>query len=55
VLDPQGRELAQAELVVVAAGPGSLALARPALPLQPIRGQLSWAPAQPGEQCPDRP
>jgi tRNA 5-methylaminomethyl-2-thiouridine biosynthesis bifunctional protein len=47
VLDVQGRALAFAELVVVAAGPATRALlgtldAAP-LPLQAIRGQVSWA------------
>jgi tRNA 5-methylaminomethyl-2-thiouridine biosynthesis bifunctional protein len=42
LLNAQGHCLAQAPLVVVAAGAGSPALARPAVPLQAIRGQLSW-------------
>jgi tRNA 5-methylaminomethyl-2-thiouridine biosynthesis bifunctional protein len=48
VLDAQGRELAQAELVVVAAACASAALldahlppSNP-LPLNPVRGQISW-------------
>ena len=59
VLDAAGQMLAQAELVVLAAGHGSGALAESAgginpLALQPIRGQASWglhapdtAPAMP--------
>lgn len=47
VLDATGQVLAQAELVVLAAGYGSAALADstgwvPALALQPIRGQATW-------------
>ena len=47
VLDAAGQMLAQAELVVLAAGHGSAALAESAgvvnpLALQPIRGQASW-------------
>ena len=55
MLDAAGQELASAELVVVAAGYGSRALAvaaaegveRP-LALQAIRGQVSWAFHAPG-------
>jgi len=48
VLDAAGRELASAELVVLAAGHGSRALAETAglanpLALQAIRGQVAWA------------
>lgn len=39
--DAQGNTLAQAERVVIAAGFESAILA-PALPLQPVRGQLTW-------------
>lgn len=39
--DAQGQTLAQAERVVVAAGFNSATWA-PTLPLQPVRGQLSW-------------
>ncbi len=45
VLDTQGDVLAEAELVVLAAGPACnalLAALAPPLPLQPVRGQLSW-------------
>ncbi|MDD2846799.1 MAG: FAD-dependent 5-carboxymethylaminomethyl-2-thiouridine(34) oxidoreductase MnmC, partial [Rhodoferax sp.] len=51
-LDAQGRTVAEAELVVLAAGPACNALLAPLaaapLPLQPVRGQLSW-----GLQAPD--
>jgi tRNA 5-methylaminomethyl-2-thiouridine biosynthesis bifunctional protein len=47
VQDAHGKVLAHAELVVVAAGPASRALlgdlAPEAMPLQAIRGQVSWA------------
>ncbi|CAN5186795.1 FAD-dependent 5-carboxymethylaminomethyl-2-thiouridine(34) oxidoreductase MnmC [soil metagenome] len=46
VLDEAGHPLAEAELVVLAAGPGTRRLAESAgvvLALQPIRGQASWA------------
>ena len=49
VLDPEGALIAMADLVVVAAGPGTAALLSAsspeinALPLQPIRGQVSMA------------
>lgn len=55
LLDAQGRELARAELVVLAAGYASLALAAGAdtdkdgeLALQAIRGQVSWGRHGPG-------
>lgn len=54
VLDAQGRELARAELVVLAAGFASRALAAGAdeeageLALQAIRGQVSWGRHAPG-------
>lgn len=45
-LDAQGIPLAEAECVVLAAGPACNALLAPSgaagLPLQPVRGQLSW-------------
>ncbi|SFC67308.1 tRNA 5-methylaminomethyl-2-thiouridine biosynthesis bifunctional protein [Polaromonas sp. OV174] len=53
VLDASGQELAQAELVVLAAGHASRALAETAqdqpLALQAIRGQVSWARHEPTE------
>ncbi len=53
VLDATGQELASAELVVLAAGHSSRALAGTAglpfpLALQAIRGQVSWAVHEPG-------
>ncbi|HAU57461.1 MAG TPA: FAD-dependent cmnm(5)s(2)U34 oxidoreductase [Comamonadaceae bacterium] len=51
VLDSAGQSLGEAEVVVLAAGPACNALLEqvqgPHLPLQPVRGQLSWGP-QPG-------
>ncbi|MDD0814520.1 FAD-dependent 5-carboxymethylaminomethyl-2-thiouridine(34) oxidoreductase MnmC [Curvibacter sp. HBC28] len=55
LLDAQGQVLASAALVVIAAGPGSRALGEPLVPLQALRGQLSWAVAQAGEQLPPHP
>ena len=43
LIDAQGRVAAQAQLVVVAAANASAALLGAALPLQPVRGQVSWA------------
>ena len=53
VQDAQGQALAQTDLVVVCAGPQSGVVAqavvhRP-LPLQPIRGQVSWGRYAPGD------
>jgi len=42
LLDERGTELARTSLVVVAAAHASAALSRAALPLQPVRGQVSW-------------
>lgn len=44
VLDAQGHSLAQADMVVLAAGYASRLLADGGLPLQAIRGQVSWGP-----------
>ena len=41
-LDAQGQVLAQASLVVIAAGAGSPTLLADRWPLQPVRGQVSW-------------
>ncbi|CAN7450112.1 FAD-dependent 5-carboxymethylaminomethyl-2-thiouridine(34) oxidoreductase MnmC [Acidovorax sp. LjRoot129] len=41
-LDSQGRVLAEAPTVVIAAGAGSAALLEHRWPLQPVRGQVSW-------------
>ena len=43
VMGPQKEELASADLVVVAAAYTSATLLAAPLPLQPIRGQVSWA------------
>lgn len=42
-LDAQDQLLAQAPLVIVAAGPESRRLCAPAVPTQALRGQLTWA------------
>jgi tRNA 5-methylaminomethyl-2-thiouridine biosynthesis bifunctional protein len=54
VIDARSRELARAGLVVVAAAQASAALLAAALPLQPVRGQVSWA-AEAGEALPPFP
>jgi tRNA 5-methylaminomethyl-2-thiouridine biosynthesis bifunctional protein len=54
VIDAQGRELAHADLVVVAAAHASASLLRTPLPLQPVRGQVSWA-AEAAETLPPFP
>ena len=54
VIDAHGREVARAGLVVVAAAHASTALLGSALPLQPVRGQVSWA-AEAGEALPPFP
>lgn len=41
-LDAQGHVLAQAPVVVIAAGAGSSTLLAKRWPLQPVRGQVSW-------------
>ncbi|PUA97320.1 tRNA 5-methylaminomethyl-2-thiouridine biosynthesis bifunctional protein [Acidovorax sp. 107] len=41
-LDAQGQVLAQAPVVVIAAGAGSSPLLADRWPLQPVRGQVSW-------------
>lgn len=43
LIDAQGHVTARAQLVVVAAAHASAALLGSALPLQPVRGQVSWA------------
>lgn len=44
LLDREGVEIARCEVVILAAGQGSAALAT-GLPLRPVRGQASWAAA----------
>jgi len=54
LIDAQGATLALADRVVIAAGFESAALA-PALPLQPVRGQLSWGRMPDGLTLPRSP
>lgn len=54
-LDEAGQPLARAALMVVAAGPGSRALAEPAVPLQALRGQLSSAQQEATDRLPPWP
>ncbi len=49
VLDSLGRPLAQADIVVLAAGYNSAQLQESGLPLQAIRGQVSWAWREAGQ------
>ncbi len=51
-LDADGRPLAQAPLVVIAAALGSAPLAGNRLWLHPVRGQVTWAPHAPGQCLP---
>jgi tRNA 5-methylaminomethyl-2-thiouridine biosynthesis bifunctional protein len=53
--DASGSELARADLVVVAAAGASETLLAAGLPLQPVRGQISWAEHQPGQDFPPFP
>ena len=53
-LDAQGQVLAQAPLVVIAAGAGSPTLLADRWPLQPVRGQVSWG-RYPAHQPPPAP
>ena len=50
-LDTAGQPLAEADVVVLATGPASNTLLAtvqaPLLPLQPVRGQMSWGPQAP--------
>ena len=55
LLDAQGAELAGADLVVVAAAHASAALLPAALPLQQVRGQVSWALHDAGQNLPPFP
>lgn len=54
-LDETGQLLAQAALMVVAAGPGSRALAEPQVPLQALRGQLTSARQAESDRLPPLP
>ncbi|WP_298931892.1 FAD-dependent oxidoreductase [uncultured Ramlibacter sp.] len=52
LLGAGGTVLARADLVVVACAHGSEALLEAGLPLQPVRGQVSWAPRAEGQDFP---
>ena len=54
LFDANGAVLAEAELVVLAAAHGTAALLE-GLPLQPVRGQVSWAFVQAGASLPPFP
>lgn len=54
LLDADGELLAEADRVVIAAGHHSAALA-PAMPLQPVRGQLAWGRMAEGMHLPPMP
>ncbi|CAN7293789.1 tRNA (5-methylaminomethyl-2-thiouridine)(34)-methyltransferase MnmD [Acidovorax sp. LjRoot117] len=51
-LDEQGHVLAQAPVVVIAAGAGSLPLLPAHWQLQPVRGQVSWGAASTAAEAP---
>jgi tRNA 5-methylaminomethyl-2-thiouridine biosynthesis bifunctional protein len=53
--DTSGAVRARAELVVLAAGHGTARLVGDALPLQPVRGQVSWGLQRPGQVFPPFP
>jgi tRNA 5-methylaminomethyl-2-thiouridine biosynthesis bifunctional protein len=55
LLDSGGQLLAEADLVVVAAAGASARLLGRELPLQPVRGQVSWDLQQPGQVFPPFP
>lgn len=55
LFDEQGRQAAQAPLVVVAAALGSGPLAGHRLALQPVRGQVSWGLQSPTQALPPFP
>ena len=55
LLDVRGTALAQVGLVIIAAAHASGALSGSGLPLQPVRGQVSWAPHQAGSTLPATP
>jgi tRNA 5-methylaminomethyl-2-thiouridine biosynthesis bifunctional protein len=52
LFDEEGRKLGQASLVVLAAAHGTGALWGGALPLQPVRGQVSWGSHTSGAALP---
>ncbi len=53
--DAGGAVVARADLVVLAAAHGTASLIGDALPLQPVRGQVSWAPQSPEQALPPFP
>jgi tRNA 5-methylaminomethyl-2-thiouridine biosynthesis bifunctional protein len=53
--DADGAVVAHADLVVLAAAHGTARLIGGALPLQPVRGQVSWALQPPGQALPPFP
>jgi tRNA 5-methylaminomethyl-2-thiouridine biosynthesis bifunctional protein len=53
--DAGGAVVARADLVVLAAATGTASLIGGALPLQPVRGQVTWAPQSPEEALPPFP
>jgi tRNA 5-methylaminomethyl-2-thiouridine biosynthesis bifunctional protein len=53
--DAGGAVVARAELVVLAAAHGTASLIGDALPLQPVRGQVSWALQSPDQALPPFP
>ncbi len=55
LFDGHGALVSRADLVVLAAALGNTSLTKGALPLQPVRGQVSWARRQPGQAFPDFP
>nr|WP_236589316.1 FAD-dependent 5-carboxymethylaminomethyl-2-thiouridine(34) oxidoreductase MnmC [Ramlibacter aurantiacus] len=55
VLDAHAREIDRAPLVVIAAAIGSAELASRRVLLQPVRGQVSWAPHESGIALPPTP
>jgi tRNA 5-methylaminomethyl-2-thiouridine biosynthesis bifunctional protein len=52
LFDGRGALLARADLVILAAALGTGQLLQGGLPLQPVRGQVSWAPQQTGQELP---
>ncbi|HMA08688.1 MAG TPA: FAD-dependent oxidoreductase, partial [Ramlibacter sp.] len=53
--DAAGAVVARADLVVLAAAHGTASLIGDALPLQPVRGQVSWGPQSLGQALPPFP
>ena len=55
LLGANAQELAKADLVIVAAAHASAALSKAGLPLQPVRGQVSWNEQEISHQLPTFP